>query len=242
MNLARLGFYVSVLAILAVASSGVGVQLGLWDFRTGFTVLRWGAYAGLTALGGSLLSLALARGSRIRRARVLAVHGVLFGLLAFGIPWSYRQTAYGSPPIHDISTDLEQPPVFVELLAERADAPNPSEYGGPEVAAQQRAAYPDIAPLHFAPAPQRVFEAALRSAEDLGWQVAAANPELGRIEASDHTFWFGFVDDVAIRIRPDADGTRVDLRSVSRVGRGDAGANAERIRAFAELLRQELDG
>ncbi|MCE2391319.1 MAG: DUF1499 domain-containing protein [Proteobacteria bacterium] len=240
--MARLGFYVSVIAALTTAAAGPGVRLEIWDFITGFGVLRWGAYSALAAAAVSLISLALARGPGARRARILAVHGVLFGLLAFAVPWSHRYSAYNLPPIHDISTDLENPPGFVELLAERADAPNPSEYGGPEIASQQRAAYPDIAPLRFPDPPPRVFEAALDSAAQLGWRIVAADSGQGRIEASDRTFWFGFVDDVAIRLQPAEAGTRVDLRSVSRVGRGDAGANAARIRAFSERLRQALEG
>ena len=240
-GLARAGFFLSVAAGLAVAAAGPGYQLGLWDLRTGFGALRWGAYGALAAAAVSLVALALVRGPAARRARVLAIHGVIFGLLAAAVPWSHQQSARGLPPIHDISTDLERPPEFAALLAERAAAPNSSEYGGPEIAAQQRAAYPDVAPLLFAHAPERVFEASLRAAEGLGWSIAASDPESGRIEASDRTFWFGFIDDVVIRIRPAAEGgTRADVRSVSRVGRGDVGANAERIRTFAARLAREL--
>jgi len=135
--------------------------------------------------------------------------------------------------IHDITTDTENPPVFVSVLPLRKDAPNSAEYGGPEIAMKQRAAYPDIHPVEVGVRPMLAYEYALDAARRMGWQIVDGNPPEGRIEATATTRWFGFKDDVVIRIVPTAgNGSRLDIRSVSRVGLSDVGTNACRIRSF----------
>lgn len=141
--------------------------------------------------------------------------------------------------IHDITTDTENPPVFVSVLALRKDAPNSATYGGPEIAAQQHAAYPDIRPLVSDLPPERAFERSRSVARQMGWDIVDENPAEGRIEATATTRWFGFKDDVVVRIAPAAgDGSRVDIRSVSRVGRSDVGTNARRIRTFLKKFAE----
>src|SRR5690606_31111513 len=125
---------------------------------------------------------------------------------------------------------------FEAVLPLRDDATNPPEYGGKEVAEQQRAAYPDILPFRMAEPPAEAFDAALAAARDMGWEVVSADQVTGRIEAVDTTFWFGFRDDVVVRIMAVDGGSRIDVRSKSRVGRGDAGANAKRIERFLDRL------
>jgi uncharacterized protein (DUF1499 family) len=126
----------------------------------------------------------------------------------------------------------------VAVRARRADAANPPEYAGREVAAQQKQAYPDLVPIVLAEPPDRAFERVRAAAETLGWEVVAAEVSEGRLEATDTTRWFGFKDDVVVRVRPHPSGSRVDVRSKSRVGRSDVGANAARIRAFRAALGQ----
>jgi uncharacterized protein (DUF1499 family) len=130
----------------------------------------------------------------------------------------------------------------VAVLPRRQGAPNPAEHGGAALAAQQRAGYPDLAPGRFSAPPDRVFARAVEVARGLGWEIVAAAPADGRLEATDRTRWFGFRDDVVARVRPDRTGSRVDVRSVSRVGRSDLGTNARRIRGFLEALRAGLPG
>jgi len=142
------------------------------------------------------------------------------------------------PPIHDISTDLEHPPQFVAVLPLRAGAPNPAVYGGPEVAAAQREGYPDLHSLVVHLAPGAAFARALASARAMGWTMVAADSAAGRIEATATTRWFGFKDDVVIRVEPDPAGSRVDVRSVSRVGQSDVGTNARRIRTYLARLER----
>jgi uncharacterized protein (DUF1499 family) len=135
------------------------------------------------------------------------------------------------PRIHDISTDTDDPPNFVAVAPLRKDARNPLDYK-PETAAQQKRGYPDIAPLRLDAAPSQSFARAERAARAMGWEIVSVAPNDLRIEATDTTLLFGFKDDVVIRIRPQAQGSVVDVRSLSRVGGSDFGANAKRVRAF----------
>jgi len=123
------------------------------------------------------------------------------------------------------------------VLPLRATAPNSAEYGGPEIAAQQRAAYPDIQPIVLPLAPTEAFQRALGAAREMGWEIVATDSAAGRIEATATTFWYGFKDDVVIRLTLTDGGTRVDVRSESRVGGSDIGTNARRIREYVKRLQ-----
>jgi uncharacterized protein (DUF1499 family) len=148
------------------------------------------------------------------------------------------QGAKKAPPIHDISTDIENPPRFAAILPLRADAPNAVEYEGEAIAKQQRKAYPDIRPLNLTKPPDAAFQHAVTTARELGWEIVAAVPDEGRIEATDTTNWFGFKDDIVVRVAPIAGGSRIDVRSASRLGKSDLGKNAERVRAYLRRLQQ----
>ncbi len=233
--LPRIAFGLALLAALLVLLAGPGSRGGLWDFRTGFALLKWGAYLGIAAALACVAALFLAR-----RARGLAIAGLVMALAAVGIPWSFMRSAQGVPPIHDITTDTGNPPPFVAVLPLRAEAPNPAAYEGEAIAAQQRAAYPDIRPLMLTLPPPAAFDEALAAARGMGWEMVAADRNQGRIEATDRTFWFGFKDDVVIRVMPASGITRVDVRSVSRVGKSDVGANARRVREYLAKLRERV--
>ena len=118
-----------------------------------------------------------------------------------------------------------------------AAGPDRVAYEGARVAEQQRLAYPDIQPLTLALAPAAAFNRALDTAQRMGWTIVAADDAAGRIEASDRSRWFGFTDDIVIRIIPSASGSRIDLRSSSRVGRSDFGVNAARVERYLSALR-----
>src|SRR5262249_607212 len=139
--------------------------------------------------------------------------------------------------IHDVTTDLVDPPAFEALLAERkATGRNPSDYD-PKTAPLQAAAYPDIKPVVLDRSPADAFERALDAARAMGWEVAAADKAAGRIEATAITPWFRFRDDVVIRVSEAGGGkSRIDVRSVSRIGGGDLGQNAQRVRAYVARL------
>jgi len=224
----------AILAVTLVALAGPGTRVGLWDFRAGFQLLRWGAYLGIAAAGlGLVLLLRRPLGASV----VPPVLAIVLGGLAMFLPWRLMEQAKRVPPIHDISTDTERPPEFVAVRPLRAEAPNPVEYEGPEVARQQREAYPDVQPLRLPLPPGEAFGRALAAARASGWEIVAADSAEGRIEATATTAWFGFKDDVVVRITPEEGGSRVDVRSLSRVGKSDVGANAKRIREYLGRLR-----
>lgn len=235
--LSRGGLALAACAAAAGVFSGPGTRLGLWGFRTGFSVLKAGAYAGLAAAAVSLAGLLMGL-SRKGDGRPFAALGLGVGLAVFAVPWSLLRLAKSLPAIHDITTDAEDPPAFVKILALRRDAPNRADYGGPLVAALQRSAYPDLGPLELAIPRERAFEKALEAARAMGWRVVDADAEAGRIEATATTFWFGFKDDVVVRLAAPMTGSRVDVRSVSRVGKGDVGTNARRLRDYLKLLER----
>jgi len=146
------------------------------------------------------------------------------------------------PPIHDISTNRIKPPEFFAIAPVRADAPNTLIYGGsnnmtPEQLIEQTdEAYQDLVTQRYSESVNVIFEKALAAVDDLGWELVAANASDGRIEATDTTFWFRFKDDVVIKVEQQGPDTIVDARSVSRVGTGDLGANAIRLRKLFALL------
>jgi hypothetical protein len=226
---------------LLVAMAGPGYRAGWWELRPAFSLLRYAVYG--AAAGAALCAiLAVVAGLRSsHRGLGAAALGLGIGLVTVAVPWSYARDGRSVPAIHDITTDTADPPVFVAILPLRADAPNPAEYGGPELARQQREAYPDLTSARLPVPVGMAFEAAHASARQMGWEIVAAEADEGRIEATDTTFWFGFQDDVVIRVSAaGASESRVDVRSVSRVGRSDVGKNAARIRAYLEALRAQL--
>jgi len=235
MPFAILSAVVAAAALVAVVTPGVLYQSSTIELGAAITLYRWAAYLGLGAVVLSIASGALAVRRRSSAGQALAAVGLILGFVAFWMPYSQDRTAQSVPPIHDITTDTEDPPVFDAVLPLR-EGLNSVEYD-PEVAAQQRVAYPDIVPLTLDVPTEQAFDLALSAAVASNWEIVSQNAALGRIEATDTTRWMGFKDDVVIRIRPEGTGTRVDVRSVSRVGRSDIGANARRIAGYLERLQ-----
>ncbi len=231
-------FALAVLCAGGAVAAGLGTRWGAWHFRTGFTILTWAVYGGLTAALLGLVALILDRSSR--RVFLLALVTIVLGALVSGIPWQMKQQAQHVPPIHDITTDTENPPAFVAILPLRRDVPNPAQYGGPEVAAQQQKAYPDLRPLILNAPPKEVFPKALEAAREMGWQIVDSNQDQGRIEATATTPWFGFKDDVVVRVMTADHGSRIDVRSVSRVGKSDLGTNARRIQEYLSKITRSV--
>jgi uncharacterized protein (DUF1499 family) len=219
--------------------SGLGYRLGLWHFRTGIDMLKYVFWGALAAAIVSVAGLILSGG---RRPDVL-----FMGLLGFAIaavtaymPWTYYKTVQSVPKIHDITTDVRNPPKFVAVEKLRKEGDHSVVYEGPEIGNEQKEAYPDIEPLSTKAPKDKVFEAAKQALSSMGLQIVDANPAEGRIEAVDTSLLYGFKDDMVVRIQEGPDGTRVDARSMSRVGRSDLGINAKRIRTFMVRLRSSL--
>ena len=225
-----------MLGLILLASAGPSYRVGILSLTNAFTLLRWAAYAGVGAvlLGAIAAGLAYRRHSRVQM--VVAAPALLAGLVAVGVPFEFQRRARTVPAIHDISTDLENPPTFDAIVPLRADAPNDLERTS-EVTELQRQGYPDLAPVTLPIPLDQAFDRALGAAQEAGWQIVTADKSSGRIEATDTTRWFGFEDDVVVRLTPWGAGTRVDVRSVSRIGRSDIGTNARRIRQYLERLQ-----
>ena len=234
MNAIRLPAFLAALAAAAIVASGFGARFGVWDWRAGFTILRWGTYAALGIAALALVALVVPT-LRARGPGALVVALALAaGAAAF--PLTLLLQARALPPINDITTDTANPPAFVAILPLRAKAPVQAAYAGDAAANAQRAAYPDIVPIVVAKEPAAAFGAALAAARSMGWTIVASDAASGRIEATATTPWFGFRDDIVIRVAPSERGSRIDVRSVSRVGKSDLGANAKRVRAFAATV------
>lgn len=238
--MACLGVVAGVVALLGMLLAGPLYRFGILGLRPAFGLMGLGAKVGIAAVVVGVIGLALAWFAHRGRYAAVAALGIVLGVLAFVPPWMFAHKASQVPPIHDISTDTLHPPQFEAVLPLRAGSPNSPDYPGAAVAAQQHEAYPDIQPLQFEAAPATVFNAALKTARGMGWTIDAQAPTQGRIEATATTFWFGFKDDVVIRIRAEGGGTRLDIRSESRVGKSDVGTNAARIRSFISRIKEDI--
>ena len=242
MEKSRFGWMSSVALLTAVIAVGL-VTLAGPGYRAGWVGLATalqrmivlGVFAGVGAVVLGLPALMINRG----RARILAAVAVMLGAVAVAVPLRLVQAGQAVPPIHDITTDTVTPPRFVEAatLRQSLGVPNSLDYSD-DVAAQQRTGYPEIQPVFLAVPPDEAYRRAMAVVTARGWEVLAGDEAAHRIEATDTTRWFGFKDDVAIRIAAIPNGgSRVDVRSVSRVGRSDIGTNARRIREFLADLQ-----
>ncbi|MCO1335268.1 DUF1499 domain-containing protein [Microbulbifer sp. OS29] len=228
------------LLLLLIALSGVALRFGLLHFSMAFKVF---IFAGGATLLVALLSLfvfvwGMRKGQALTRSN--ALWAALLGLLPLAVPLAtVGKGNFDLPRIHDITTDTRNPPQYQAVLALRQKGDNSAQYEGSEVAQLQRGAdiYADIVPLHVHLPVSRTTEVAADVAEELGWEIVSFDPQKGHLEAVDKTPILGFTDDIVVRVRAEEDGgSRVDVRSSSRVGVGDLGANAKRIRLFLEEL------
>jgi uncharacterized protein (DUF1499 family) len=232
------GLLLVVIGLVVLAVGPLGWRAGWWHYRVAFTWML--PYGGYFAIAGGVISAAallIGRGALRGRGLAMAVAGVVLGLAIAYVPWSWNNMRGALPPIHDITTDTENPPEFRAVLPARAAESGNTVAYDPKVGEQQKQAYPDIAPVDLSVPPADAFTRALDTAKRLGWTIDAADPASGRIEASESSRWFGFTDDVAIRVAAKDGGSRIDIRSVSRQGRYDFGVNAKRIRAFTAVLK-----
>lgn len=234
----------AAIAVLLLALGPIGWRSGWWQFRFAFlTLMPWAAYFGIAALVVSVVTMLFGRSRIDGHGMAVAVLAFAAGGLIAYIPWHYDQIRRTVPPIHDITTDPDNPPAFVVVVPMREAAGSDRvAYEGAKLAEQQRRAYPEIAPLTLALPPPKAFARALDTAKRMGWTIDAADDAAGRIEASDTSRWFGFTDDVVIRVTPSGSGSRIDLRSSSRVGRSDFGVNAARIDAYLATFRTAAGG
>ena len=222
-----------VFAIVALVLGPLGYRL--------FDSLAWLGLAAVATLMALLTLLVgiicfiivMAKGRRAERGSLTI--GSLLSVVVLGamLPFFLMDV----PPIHNISTDTQDPPQFDQIVAMRGDKSNPLEYDAETLAPQQQKAYPDVKTLTLGQSPDAVVTKAGSVLEELGIEVVNVDAAKGIVEGTATTRWFGFKDDVVVRVRPSAEGSIVDVRSVSRVGQSDLGANAKRILAILAGLQ-----
>ncbi len=146
---------------------------------------------------------------------------------------------FDKPRIHDITTDIDNPPTFSVAQSLRKEGENSLEYAAETLPALQSSAYPEIQPLYVSQTAFESYEQAKQTLESLGWEITREDIVNYELEAVDETLILGFKDDVIVRVQADEKGSRVDMRSVSRVGISDLGANAQRIQRFQAAFQAQ---
>jgi uncharacterized protein (DUF1499 family) len=231
--------FAATVAVLTFPAAVLLYRLDLASIGPALTLLRYGVMlSGVTFVLGLILLVLAQRFGDPRGIRRAAITLGLSLALLVPMSWQFAQVSQ-HPYIHDISTDTETPPVYVDLLEARKAAPNGADWAGAELAVTQRESYPTIQPLDLPSVlPTDAWDKAMDVAKSFNWEIAGGSAQDGRIEATETSFWFAFKDDVVIRITPRFEkGSRVDMRSASRVGKSDLGKNAARIQAFLDALR-----
>ncbi len=264
-------FVVSFALIVALfvpvyfAAAALGSKFGLWDWRFGLGTLmvEWGPRLLIASLVLGVVALVAALTSRPRRGTAAATVAMLIPALGLAYGYQLRSSSATIPPIHDVATTAEDPPQYsarVMNMRSATDAnpvhppttplgsieayqsPRFEDQASQTVAELSQEAYPELRTLVVRADRPRLFDALRQEARDRGWEIHTNDPAGGQLEATAETFWFGFKDDVAVRVRPgQAPGTLlVDARSTSRVGLGDMGTNAARLTDYLEDVAARL--
>ncbi|MEM1434674.1 MAG: DUF1499 domain-containing protein [Pseudomonadota bacterium] len=227
----------AVLAAAALPIGALGSRFGVWDFRMGLLVLLAGVLIAAVVFLGGGVGWFVANSRKLAGDRSAISLGLVVSALILGVMALPFYSAVSVPPIHNISTDVDDPPAFDTLAAARGPDDNPLSYDASKLAPAQQQAYPWVQPLTLAQPPAAAVAAAADALDEMGLEVVNRDPANGLVEATATTFWFGFKDDLVVRVRPEGTGSRVDVRSVSRVGQSDLGANARRIGQLLDLLQ-----
>lgn len=226
-----IGLWLGLLGVLVLLVAGPGYRWHLWNIQVGLLMIPAALLLGLAAVILSLIGMVRSQ------SKGRALLALILGLIAAGLPASNINKA-AHAPIHDVTTDTTNPPQFVAVMVARNAVQHGNSTAYDEKTAQkQREIYPDITPISLDVPPVQAFDRALAAARSFGWEIVANDPSQGHIEATATTFWFGFKDDVVIRVTPQGNGSRVDVRSLSRIGESDVGVNANRVRSYVTKLK-----
>jgi uncharacterized protein (DUF1499 family) len=234
----RLAIWARRIAVFSLAVAALAVVIERADLLEIVPVLvTFGA-----ALALSMLAILLALASFVvlwnngGPGFAQAITAVLIGVGLLAYPGYLAYVGYGLPPITDVTTDPIDPPRF-EVVA-RLRPPNSSLYPGLVTAQRQKEAWPDIEPLLVGVSPKAAYDGIMAVITKRKWRVVDAQPPFpnrdGHIEAIARTLIMGFRDDVVVRIRPTREGAKIDIRSASRFGTSDFGANAARVLALID--------
>lgn len=223
----------SIICLGAVIISIMGVRGDWIGIRSAFTTILYAVQAGVAILIAATVIFGLARGdikSQIKSG--LAIILVLIPVI--GHYATQPEKTIPGAPLNDVSTDTINPPLFDAVISLRPQGSNSIEYPGAAAAARQQQLFPDIAPVKSSLSTEEAFKHALNIAQKMRWEIVSQDISTGIIEAVASTPVFSFEDDVVIRIQSAESGSIIDIRSHSRVGRGDRGKNAQRVREFIE--------
>ena len=236
----------AVFSVVAALVSIAIVRFGFLEVKPAL-VTFFGALAcaGLSILAGFAAFVAIWQNGSRGMGRILLAFLIDAVVLAYPayLGLQYRKL----PPIHDITTDPIDPPRFEALARLRnGGGANTAVYAGLYSAEQQRLAYPDIETVELEVPAQRAYEVTRALVTKRKWLVIderAPQPprRIGRIEAVARTPIMGFREDVSIRITPEAEGSRVDIRSSSRYFESDLGSNAARVSSLIEDINRAVD-
>ncbi len=189
----------------------------------------------------ALLVLALSFGPLSNAVRMPSMMAFVLGFIPLVVVISVVGSGFKVPRIHDISTDPSNPLVFKHAQSLRKPGENSIAPPSEKTLKLQAKFYTDIQPLSVDLAPEKAYERSLSVVNELGWELTHSDKNERQIEALERTALFGFVDDIVIKVSPksgDATSSVINLRSVSRVGKSDLGANAKRIKRFFEAFEQ----
>jgi len=222
----------AVMAVVMLLIGPLGTKFGVWPFTVGLAMMAGAAVLGAIGLIGGLWGYMIARSKGYVPDKPLCGIGALLSAVVLGVFGSQFLAATSVPSIHNISTDINDPPSFKAVAALRGPDTNPLEYNASVLGEKQSEAYPDVKSLLTDLDRSAALSRSVSVLEDMGLEIVAADPAGDTVEATFTSFWFGFKDDLVVRIRPQGAGSLIDLRSVSRVGQSDLGANAKRISEF----------
>lgn len=228
----------AVIAVVLLPLGALGTKFGVWPFGIGLLFVFGGTILAAVGFGGGLFAWLVARKNQLVVDKKLAGMGALVSGLILAFMGVQANGAFSVPPIHNISTDVNDPPAFQAILAQRGETDNPVTFDASTLAAPQAEAYPWVKPLVTSLDQAGATQRAATVLESMGLDVVAVDAEAHRVEATHTSFWFGFKDDVVVRVRAAGDGSVVDLHSVSRVGQSDLGQNARRIGRFIDAFAQ----
>lgn len=234
-----MGSIIKKLGVLSIFAFPLGVTLyrtNLTGFGTAFTLVKYGVMFGAALFVVGVLYWIFVRKKNPVSAKAALVGGLiaLIPVIPLGMQVSKAKSL---PFIHNISTDTINPPQFDKVIALRTSKDNTHEYDVDKLAKQQQAGYPNIKTHYTQLTVDQALEKAKKTAESLGWQIVNIDSTQGLLEATETTLLWGFKDDVVVRIQARENNTAVDLRSVSRLGQSDIGANAARIEKFINAFK-----
>lgn len=261
---AGLALILSVLVPVWFIVAALGVKFGLWPWRLGLGVLivQWGPRLMIVAGIIAVIALITVLIRKPHRGWQSALIALLIPALGFAYMGWVRSQSAEIPPIHDVATDIFDPPApSARLLALRTaddanavldmtapltaaeayQGPRFARFGDRSLGQVGQESYPAVRTLEVPVAPGTAFAAARKAAQDMGWTLVTEDELSGALEATAETFWFGFKDDVIVRVRPmpGGQGSRIDVRSISRVGLSDLGANGKRIEIYLARVSAE---